>query len=389
MNKILIFIACFIMTVSVSASESWVATWATAPEAAAKADMPQKTTLSNSSIRQTVHVSIGGKTMRVKLSNQHSSKPLEIKSVYIANPADGTDIDSSSAKYLEFCGSKSVAINPGQIVWSDSINYELKPLQYLSLTINYGASVPKIACTTHRGSRTTSYIMEGRESKPTENFKVDEQLEHWYSISAIDVEGSGLPCVAVIGNSITDGRGSTDNLHNRWTDFMAEALEGRVGVINLGIGGNCVVTGGIGIPMSERFENDVLSQSGLTAVIIAGGINDIGGSKHSEKTSRQLIRAFTKFITECKARGVKVYGATITPIGGTSHWSMFHEAARQTVNDWILNSGEFDGVIDFDKAIADPKEPTNMYFEYSYDALHPNPKGYSVMGKLAADIVRK
>lgn len=388
MNKILIFIVSFIMTVSVSA-ESWVATWATAPEAAAKADMPQKTTLSNSSIRQTVHVSIGGKIMRVKLSNQHSCKLLEIKSVYIANPVEGTDINSSSAEYLEFSGSKSIAIQPGQIVWSDPINYELKPLQYLSITINYGASVPEIDCTTHRGSRTTSYIMEGCESKPTEKFKVDEQLEHWYSISAIDVNGSEIPCIAVIGNSITDGRGSTDNLHNRWTDYMAEALDGRVGVVNLGIGGNCVITGGIGIPISERFESDVLSQSGLSAVIIAGGINDVGGSKHSEKTSRQLIRAFTKLINECKARGVKVYGATITPIGGTSHWNLFHEAARQTVNDWILNSGEFDGVIDFDKAIADPKEPTKIYPEYSYDALHPNPKGYSVMGKLAANIVKK
>ena len=374
------------LTVSATAAD-WTATWATAPEKAGKKEMPQNSRLGGGALRQVVHASLGGKELRFRLSNEYSSEPIEIKSAYIADTQGGAEIDSSSAKYLKFDGKDGVTIAPGKTVYSDPVKFDLQPLQLLSITLNYG-TVPETGATTHRGSRTTSYIMEGHQSKPGEKFNATDKVEHWYTISSLDVLTDGAECFGIVGDSITDGRGSTTDCQDRWTDVMAESLGGNVGVLNLGIGGNCVIQGGLGIPASERFDNDILTQAGLTAVIVGGGVNDIGGSKNSEKTARQLIRAYKEMIRKCRERGLKVYGATITPIGGTDYWSLFHEAARQTVNDWIRTSGEFDGVIDFDKTVADTEAAPSLRRDYQYDSLHPNADGYRAMGQAAAQSVK-
>ena len=261
----------------------------------------------------------------------------------------------------------------------------MKPLQLLSITVYYGAT-PKNA-TSHRGSRTTSYIMEGK-SNPKKEFVVAEQLEHWYSIAAIDVKVSGKPCIAALGNSITDGRGTTTDKQNRWTDVCAEALGGEVGILNLGIGGNCVLAGGLSEPAVKRFDRDIMGQRGLTGILIFEGVNDIGGSKASEQTAQQLIKAYESFIEKARAKGLKVYGGTITPIGNTDYWSYFHEAARQTVNEWIRTSGKFDAVIDFDKVLRDPANPTKIRDDYQFDRLHPNAAGYKAMGEEAAKVLK-
>lgn len=363
----------------------WTGTWATAPEYTGSGDMPQTETLAGNALRQTIHVSLGGDNLRLKLSNEFSAEPVEISSIYIANPTEGSEIDASSARYLTFNGSKSVTIPAGQAIYSDPLTYPLQPLQLLSITTNYGKNTP-VNATSHRGSRTSSYIMKG-ESKPKKSFKPTERLEHWYNIAALEVDVEGKPCIAIIGNSITDGRGTTTDRQNRWTDILAQGLNGEVGVLNLGIGGNCVINGGLSEPAMKRYDRDILGQNGLTAVMIFEGINDIGWSPESEKTARQLIEAYKTMIAKAREKGLKVYGATITQLGNTDYYTHFHEAARLTVNDWIRNSGAYDGIVDFDAVIADPDKPGTMNPDYQFDWLHPNPDGYKAMGAAATDVL--
>ena len=366
-------------------ADGWVGTWATAPEFTGPGDMPQQTTLTDNSIRQVVHVSIGGDVLRLQLSNEFSSEPVEIRSIYIADAKDSTAIDTKTVRYLTFNGKRNVTIEGGKALFSDELPYALKPLQRLSVTINYGQT-PKNA-TSHRGSRTTSYIMKG-ESKPKKPFVVAEALDHWYNISAIDVQAEGRICWAALGNSITDGRGTTTNLQNRWTDVCAEALEGEVSILNLGIGGNCVLRGGLSEPALKRFNRDIMGQRGLTGIVIFEGINDIGGSRSVEKTEKELIEAYELFIGKAREKGLKVVGATITPIGNSMYWSFYHEALRQTINEWIRTSGKFDAVIDFDQVLSDPNKPTWMRADYQFDWLHPNAVGYKAMGLKAAEVLK-
>lgn len=366
---------------------SWTGTWATAVEFTGPQDMP-KASLSNRSLREIIHVSIGGETLRMQLSNIHSKEPVEIRSIFIANPTDSCDIDVKSAKYLTFGGKKSVTIAPGESVYCDAVKYNLTPLQQLSITINYGETTP-VNVSSHRGSRTTSYLMAG-EVKPKTKFMPEEKCDHWYNISCIDVQTTEpTPCIAVIGNSITDGRGSTTNKQNRWTDAMAEAYEGKAAVLNLGIGGNAVVRGGLSEPAMVRFDRDVLGQQGVTAVVIFEGVNDIGGNRPNHyEIVNNLKNAYTELINKSKAAGKKVYLGTITPFQGNSYYNHFSEAARLTINDWIRENKDVDGIIDFDKLIQDPANPKALRPEYSDDGLHGSPAAYAAMGKLAAEIVK-
>ena len=366
--------------------DAWVGTWAAAAEFTGQSDMP-KAPLTNRSLREIVRVSIAGECLKLRLSNEFSKQPVEIKSVFIADALDSCDIVKKSARYLTFSGKKAVTIAPGECAVSDVCNYPLKALQLLAVTINYGAT-PENA-TSHRGSRTTSYIISG-EAKPKTSFANAEKADHWYSIASIDVPRNGQECIAIIGNSITDGRGSTTNKQNRWPDQMATALAAQGGkeyaMLNLGIGGNCVVRGGLSEPALKRFDRDILAQNGVTAVVIFEGINDIGGSKgRSEQMAQQLIEAFQEMIGKTHARGLKVYLATITPYGKSFYDdSFFKEAARQAVNQWIRTNKEADGYIDFDEAMRDPEHPSQLQEALQEDWLHPNAKGYEVMGKYAA-----
>lgn len=366
-----------------SSTPAWTGTWATAVEWTGPSDMP-KASLSNRSLREIIHVSIGGETMRMQLSNIHSKEPVEIKSIFIADAKDSCDIDVTTAKYLTFSGKKSVTIAPGESVYCDVTAYNLKPLQRLSVTINYGATTP-VNASSHRGSRTTSYLMQG-EAKPKTKFVATEKCDHWYNISCLDVQTvQSTPCVAVLGNSITDGRGSTTNLQNRWTDAMAEALDGKAAVLNLGIGGNAVVRGGLSEPALKRFDRDVLGQQGVTAVVIFEGVNDLGGMKpnHAEIV-KNLQQAYTELIQKTKAAGKKVYLGTITPFYGNSYYNHFSEAARLTINDWIRANKDVDGIIDFDQLLQDPQNPKALLPAYSDDGLHGTPAAYKAMGEFAA-----
>lgn len=370
-----------------TSSPAWTGTWATAVEFTGQGDMP-KSSLSNRSLREIVQVSLGGSDLRMQFSNIHSKEPVEIKSVFIANPTDSCDIDPKSAKYLTFNGKKSVTIAPGESVYCDVADYDLKPLQRLAVTINYGDTTP-VNASSHRGSRTTSYIIEGT-AKPKTSFAGAEKVDHWYNIASIDVaQEQPSECIAILGNSITDGRGSTTNLQNRWPDFLAKALGGNKGVLNLGIGGNAVLRGGLSEPAMKRFDRDVLGQSGVTTVVIFQGVNDIGGRRPNHQAIvKEMVEAYKTLIDKSKAAGKKVYIATITPFFGNDYYNHFSEAARQTINDWIRSNKDADGIIDFDMEVRDPENPKALKKEYSDDWLHLSPAGYEAMGNYAASVIK-
>lgn len=396
MRKLTILLLTAAMSMTISAQQKnspttvWEATWATAIEFTGPSDMPASS-LSNRAIRQIIHVSKGGTQLQLKLSNVHSKEPVDIKSVFIADAKEASDIDAKTAKYVTFNGKRNITIEPGKDITSDVIGYNLKPLQLLSITINYGESTP-VNASSHRGSRTTSYIIKG-VAKPKTKFVDAEKVDHWYNIASLDVLRSNpaeANAIVVLGNSITDGRGSTTNKQNRWTDAMAEALGGETSVLNLGIGGNSVLWGGLSEPAVKRFNRDILEQQGVKTLIIFQGVNDIGGSRgNSEEVAKKLTEAYKSFIDQGHARGWKVIGATITPFKGNSYYSFFHEAARQVVNEWIRTSGAFDAVIDFDELVRDSQDPTKLKAEYSDDWLHLNPTGYAAMGKLAAEVYKR
>ena len=384
MRKLILTSALALLAVTgLQAQTKWTATWATAIEAPlAESDMP-KTSMTNSTLRQVIHVSIGGDKLRMQLSNEKSQQPVEIKSVYIADTDGGKAIDQKTAKYLTFNGSRSATIEPGKAVYTDVAQYKLKPLQRLSVTISYGNTPVK--ATTHRGSRTTSYLAQG-EVAPKADFAEVEKFEHWYSIAALEVEApASTRCIACLGNSITDGRGTTTDAQNRWTDVLAEQLGGKVAVINLGIGGNCVIRGGLSAPASERFDRDILAQQGVTDLIIFEGVNDLSGIKDDgAETVRWLKKFYRLFAKKAKEKGMRVYGGTIMPFKNSFAYSETHEKARQEVNQWIRTAPDYDGVIDFDKATADPKDPEALMESLQSDWLHPNADGYKVMGECAA-----
>ena len=399
MKRLLVFLMMFCALSTYSLAQNWVGTWATAPQTVVKSFMPYNNCMTNRSVRQVVKVSIGGDVIRLKLSNIYSMQPVEIRSIYIAHAKDSSDIDAKTAQYFKFGNSYKTVIPAGKQIVSNALKFKLRNLERVAITINY-TSAPEIP-TVHMGSRTTSYIMKGVTNAHS-NFEKAFRENHWYNISGIDVYTmrTDLSSIAIIGNSITDGKCSTDNAQNRWPDVMSEMpqLKYKIphhGVLNLGIGNNrVVVPGGFGALAKERFDKDVLAQAGVKKVIIFEGINDIGAAKsgYSETVARQLIESYQAMIKKAKARRLKVYLGTITPFKGAGYYSPFHEAARQTVNEWIRNQAknkEVDGILDFAKLLQDPKDDRRMKKEYvSNDWLHPNPTGYKAMGTYAAEIIK-
>lgn len=397
MKRLLVFLMAFCALSTYSLAQNWVGTWATAPQTVVRSFMPYNNCMTNRSVRQVVKVSIGGDVIRLKLSNIYSMQPVEIRSIYIAHAKDSFSIDAKSAQYFKFGNSYKTVIPAGKQIVSDALKFKLRNLERVAITINY-TSAPEVP-TVHMGSRTTSYIMKGVTNAHS-NFEKAFRENHWYNISGIDVYtmSNNMSAIAIMGNSITDGKCSTDNAQNRWPDVMSEMLQLKhkitnQGVLNLGIGNNRVtVPGGFGALAKERFDRDILMQSGVKKVIIFEGINDIGAAKsgNSETVARQIIESIQGMVRKAKAQKKKVYLGTITPFKGAGYYSHFHEAARLYVNDWIRSQAKnVDGILDFAKLLQDPNDDRRMKREYaSNDWLHPNPAGYKAMGIYAAGIIK-
>ena len=397
MKRLLVLLMVFCALSTVSSAQNWVGTWATAPQTVVRSFMPYNNCMTNRSVRQVVKVSIGGNVIRLKLSNIYSMQPVEIRSIYIAHAKDSFAIDAKTAQYFKFGNSYKTVIPAGKQIVSDALKFNLRNLERVAITINY-TSAPEVP-TVHMGSRTTSYIMKGVTNAHS-NFAKAFRENHWYNISGIDVYtmSNNMSAIAIIGNSITDGKCSTDNAQNRWSDVMSEMLQLKHKitnqcVLNLGIGNNRVtVPGGFGALAKERFDRDILMQNGVKKVIIFEGVNDIGAARNgsSETVARQIIESIQGMVKKAKARKMKVYLGTITPFKGAGYYTHFHEAARLYVNDWIRSQAKnVNGILDFAKLLQDPNDDRRMKREYaSNDWLHPNPTGYKAMGIYAADIVK-
>jgi lysophospholipase L1-like esterase len=361
----------------------WVATWGCGPQLTEPGNLPPAP-LANSTLRQFVHVTIGGSHLRVRFSNAYGTSPVTMNSVHVAlaagaGSAGSGNINTATDKALTFHGAPSITIPAGEVVLSDPFDYNLPALTNLAISIYFG-NISSTTINGHPGSRTTSFIQASNVVSAA-NLPGAATTQHWYIITGVDVlADSSSKTVVTLGDSITDGRGSTTDGNDRWPDDLARRLIANaptagVAVDNMGIGGNGIF-GGLGPAAVNRFDRDVLNQSGVRWVIVFEGVNDIGGGT----TETTVTNALAQFVDKAHARNLLAYGATITPFGGNSYYTPAHEAARQAVNNWIRTSGKYDAVIDFDAMVRDPVTLTNLLSAYnSGDGLHLNPAGYQVM----------
>ena len=372
-----------------ASAQVWVSTWSTSQQLVEPHNNPPAPGLTGNTLRQVVRVSIGGNVMRMRFSNEFSKSPVTMKRVTIAASAGGSAIVTSTMKELKFGGKTEATMNPGVAVTCDSLAFDLKPRMDVAVTISFGETSPDV--TGHPGSRTTSYILTG-DKYSEKDFAGAVPTDHWYAISGIDVMAPvNAAAVVTLGNSITDGRGSGTNKQNRWPDILSEQLlknpdTKNIGVLNAGIGGNCVLRQCLGPSALDRFERDVLNQSGVRWLIIFEGVNDIGGVRSNDRASQvadDLIAAYEKMVALAHAKNIKVFGGTILPFKGNGYYNEYSDQCRNTVNEWIRTGGKFDAVIDFDAALRDPQDHAKLGVStYQNDGLHLDEAGYKKMGEL-------
>jgi len=365
----------------------WVGTWGCGSQLTEPRNLPPAPGLTDNTLRQVVRVTLGGKRLRIEFSNAYGTNAMVMHSVHVALDVGAkatSTINPATDKALTFHGEPSVVIPPGEMVWSDPFDFDLPPLTDVAVTIYFGATSGDV--TGHPGSRTTSYIMPGNAVTAT-NMAGAIRTEHWYILTGIDVlADSSSRALVTLGDSITDGRGTTTDENNRWPDDLAFRLHTNaptagVAVINMGIGGNGIF-GGLGPSVKKRFDRDVLDQSGVQWVIFFEGVNDIGGARGDREAAlaTNLIAAYKEFIAKAHAHNIRVYGATITPFGGSFYDHGTHVAIQETVNNWIRTNHLYDAVIDLDAAVRDPAKPTQLRPAYDCgDHLHLNPAGYHAM----------
>ncbi len=376
----------------------WIGTWGASPlpPTAANGPFPASPSFHDQTIRQVVRISAGGRRVRLRLSNEYGKKPLEIGAVTIALADGKGGIVPGTEHTVTFGGQSAAVIAADAPLLSDPVDLSVQPLAKLSISLYLpGDTGP---CTCHSTGRETAFV-----SKPGDfthgPFEPASTMTARAFLTGIDVEASGPQHVVVaFGDSITDGVGATLNEDRRWPDDFAARLAARQGggswgVVNEGISGNQVLSDGAGQSALARFDRDVLAVPGVTHVIVFEGINDIGiafghfgrpgapsfrpASKVSAET---LIAGYRQIIARAHLKGIKVYAATITPFEGAAYYSDKGETVREAVNRWIRTSHEFDGVIDFDAVLRDPKDPKRIAEGlHAGDHLHGSDKGYREM----------
>jgi lysophospholipase L1-like esterase len=374
----------------------WVESWGTSQQIPEPQNALPTDDLRDATVRQIVHLSLGGSSMRVHLSNAFGTQPLHFTSVHVARAVSpkGAAIDPASDQALTFAGKPDVTIPPGAEFVSDPLNIQAVPLSDIAVTFHLDA--PPLPETGHPGSRSTSYYEHGDAVGATD-LPDAKHVDHWYQLTGIDVLTSAeAGTIVTLGDSITDGHAATTNGNDRWPDILAARLQADkklrdVGVSNQGIGGNHLLTDGLGPNVLARFDRDVLAPAGVRWVIVFEGVNDLGGlairgevsaDQHTAMVER-VIAAYEQIIARAHAHGLRVYGATITPYTGSGYYhpGAWSEADRQAVNTWIRGAGHFDAVIDFDAVMRDPAHPDHMLPALDCgDHLHPNPAGYKAMG---------
>lgn len=367
----------------------WVATWATSQQLTEKGNLPPEPGFTAATVRQKLRVSIGGERLRVRFSNEFGNGPLTLEAAHVALADGFTDarIKPGSSRTLTFLGQAMVTIQPGANVISDPVDLPLTPLADVAITIVTKAFPSDV--TGHPGSRTTSYFAYGGAAPDAADLPDAKRTDHWYFMCSLDVwTDRPAAAVAILGDSITDGRGSTTNGNDRWPDLLSRRLRANAAtadaaVLNHGVGGGRVLRDGLGVSALRRFDRDVIAQPGVKWLIILEGVNDLGTSSPETVagTAQELIAAYDQMITRAHDHGIKVYGATIMPFGGFKNYDTpEREAARQTVNGWIRSSGRFDAVIDFDAVACDPANPSRLSAATDGgDHLHLSAAGYEII----------
>lgn len=375
----------------------WINGWASSQMLPTGDNVLPPGTLGGNSLRQIVRSSIDGRRLRVRLSNLAGMRPLRISGASIARAlgAKGGAIEGGSLMPLRFDGRADVILPAGGDYLSDPVDMPVKAFGNLAVSILY-AEEPS-AQTSHPGSRATSYVLPGDHLNDPA-MEGAKTFERWQTLAAVEVERCGpAKLVVALGDSITDGRGSTTDGNDRWTDVLAARLQAdpkrrHIAVVNQGIGGNRLLNDGLGPSALARLDRDVLAQPGVTSLIVLEGVNDLGTATREAPISEaehvrlveRIIGAYRQIIARAHAHGIKVIGATILPYGSNDYYhpDARNEADRQAVNAWIRAPGHFDAVVDFDKVTRDPAQPDRLLPAYDMgDGLHPSPAGYRAMAE--------
>lgn len=351
--------------------------------------------LVDTTLRQTLRITTGGRTLRLRYSNAYGDTPLPLTAVTVALPVDGkpgaSAIVHGSGKAVTFAGRASATVPVGAQLVSDPVDLDLPAASVLTVTTYLATGQPSLALTSHPGSRTTSYLQLGDHTRD-EDLPGAIPVDHWYLLSDVEVLAPhDTSAVAILGDSLTDGRGSTTNANDRWPDQLYDRLRAHpataaVSILNQAAGGNRVLNDGLGPNVLARLDRDVLTRSGVTRLIVFEGVNDIGTAEATQaaqhRLAEDLLAAYDQIVVRAHAQGIRVYGATLLPFGGNSYDDPAgeRESCRQVVNTWIRTSGHFDAVLDFDRAVRDPADPRRLLESLQVgDWLHLNPKGYGVL----------
>jgi lysophospholipase L1-like esterase len=387
-----------IRTAVIHASDSqtrWVGSWAASEQLVEPNNALSPEDVHDATLRQIVHLSMGGDRVRLHLSNRFGATPLSMTSVHIAQSVspDSSKIVLATEKVLTFSGLPDVTIPAHADYISDPVSFPADALSDVAITFHIDVTPQEQ--TGHPGSRATSYVTHGNAISATE-LPGAKTVEHWYYIAGIDVPAPPeAGAIVVLGDSITDGHGATTNGNDRWTDVLARRLETQSGsrwlsILNQGIGGNQLLTDGLGPNALSRIDHDVVAQPGVRYLIVLEGINDIGMLARNGETSptehealvRRMIAAYEQIIVRAHSAGITVIGATMLPFVGSNYYhpGPASERDRQAVNEWIRAPGHFDALIDFDQFTRDRQHPEQMLPAFdSGDHLHPSAAGYAAM----------
>jgi lysophospholipase L1-like esterase len=365
----------------------WCATWGAAPAGPPPAGSIQS--YSSQTLRLVVRTSIGGNRLRIRISNEMGSAPLRIGRASIALRSSGAAINQGSLRELRFGGAASVTVPARAPAVSDAVDLVVPAQADLAVSLYLSGSTQ--GTTLHNAALQSSYVSPGGDYTSTVSMPVTRTLTSWPFLTEVDVNVAA-PCLVALGDSITDGQGSTTNANRRWPDYLARRLQaslgtaGRIGVVNRGISGNSLLTDYpnallAGYAALERFDRDVLATSGVRFLVAFIGINDICYSSGSNPIpAGDLIAGYRQLISRAQARDITIIGATLPPFEGFVYYTAARERVRRAVNDWMLASGEFDALLDVEAALRDPARPTRILAAYdSGDHLHPSDAGYQAI----------
>jgi lysophospholipase L1-like esterase len=341
----------------------------------------------NQTLRQIIHTSIGGDRVRVVLSNAFGHAPLAVGAAHVGLRDHEAAIAPKSDRALTFAGNPGTTIPAGAVIVSDPVNLTLPAFADLAIDLYLPGDTASSTSpvTTHAGAQQTSYVSPTGNHAGTTDMPVLTMTQAWFFLSRVEVVApERVGAVVTFGDSITDGTRSTPNSNSRWPDQLARRLAAqniKMGVLNEGIAGNRVLSDGAGVSALARFDRDVLVQTGVTHVIVLESINDIGLARDNPSpTAGDLIAAHRQLIERAHARGLKIYGATLTPFEGAAYWTREGETKRGALNEWIRTGKAYDGVIDFDLAVRDPGAPTKLQPQFNPgDNLHMTDAGYQAM----------